>query len=110
MAKVIWKPVEGYEKQYQVSSDGRVRSCERVSIFKRATTMVRKKVPGKELKPTINPDGYRVAELWKDGSRERVYLHILVLKAFVGPGPEGASGRHIDGDLNNNHLNNLMWR
>jgi hypothetical protein len=109
MEKLIWKPVPGYEKVYQVSNDGRVRSRERVTLFKRGTTMVRKKIAAKILKPTVNADGYHVAELWEEGERERVYLHILVLRAFVGEAPDGAVGRHIDGDLSNNRLDNLAW-
>jgi hypothetical protein len=37
------------------------------------------------------------------------YVHRLVLKAFVGPCPEGMEGCHWDGDACNNKLDNLRW-
>jgi hypothetical protein len=38
-----------------------------------------------------------------------VYVHALVLAAFVGPCPEGMEACHWDGDPGNNRLDNLRW-
>ena len=34
----IWKPVKGYEKYYAVSNKGRIRSLDRVILFKDGKT------------------------------------------------------------------------
>lgn len=41
--------------------------------------------------------------------REHHWVHRLVLEAFVGPAPEGAVARHLNGDPTDNHLENLAW-
>lgn len=33
----------------------------------------------------------------------------LVLETFVGPKPKGMKCIHLDGDLENNRLDNLVW-
>lgn len=38
-----------------------------------------------------------------------IYIHQLVLKTFVGPCPEDMEIRHLDGNSQNNHLNNLKY-
>lgn len=53
--------------------------------------------------------GYRGVCLC-DGPRRKIFLvHNLVLLAFVGPAPLGADCRHLDGDKDNNHLENLQY-
>lgn len=42
------------------------------------------------------------------GRKDR-YIHRLVLEAFVGPCPEGMEARHINGDHQDNRLENLCW-
>lgn len=96
-----WRPILGYEGMYEVSSDGRVRGLPR-SCHVRS-------VPGKELKLSVNKGGYHVARLCKDGKLTSRTVHSLVLEAFVGPRPEGAVARHLDGDRLNNSPDNLAW-
>jgi hypothetical protein len=38
-----------------------------------------------------------------------VYVHHLILLAFVGPRPEGCVTRHLDDDKANNRLGNLCY-
>lgn len=38
-----------------------------------------------------------------------VRLHVLVLEAFVGPRPSGYECRHLDGNPQNNTVENLRW-
>jgi len=44
-----------------------------------------------------------------DGTCKTVYIHHLVLLAFVGPKPKGLVGCHNDGDVTNNKSSNLRW-
>ena len=43
------------------------------------------------------------------GQWKRVYVHRLVLATFVGPRPEGLVINHIDGNKENNNLDNLEY-
>lgn len=80
-----WRDVEG--TGYKVSSLGRV-------IGRR----------GKILRPWRSPLGYRAVCI--DG--EVTYVHRLVAEAFFGEAP-GLQVDHIDGDKDNNSVDNLRW-
>lgn len=99
-----WRPIEGQEGSYEVSSFGRVRSLTRQIRCKNGAVKV---IQGKVLRP-FKGDAYehRVISF---GKRNRHYVHLLVLAAFVGPRPEGMEGCHNDGDPYNNHVSNLRW-
>ena len=45
----------------------------------------------------------------KYGKSCYVLIHRLVLEAFVGPCPVGMECRHLDGNPENNRLENLKW-
>ena len=92
--KEQWKPIEGYEN-YQVSTYGRVKSL--------GNSKSRKE---KLLKPGKNK-GYLHVALWKNGVKERFYIHRLVYSAFVGDIPDGMDINHLDENKENNHLENL---
>lgn len=78
--KEIWKDIKGYEGIYQVSSEGRVRSLDRVEDRGR-------NIKGKILKPSINPYGYCVVGLFKNGTQKKNMVHRLVAEAFI-PNPD----------------------
>jgi hypothetical protein len=93
-----WRPILGWEGLYEVSNEGRVRSCE----GRRQRPIV--------LVPLKTDKGYLRANLYAPGGRkERRTIHRAVLEAFVGPCPEGQQGCHNDGDRTNNRLENLRW-
>lgn len=53
-------------------------------------------------------DGYLIIDLWKT----KVFckkIHRLLLETFVGPCPEGMECRHLNGDRQDNRLENLKW-
>lgn len=92
----IWKPVEGYSGDYEVSDAGEVRS------FKYKQSRI--------LSPGLSPLGYKTVWLRHKGKRARGYqVHRLVLEAFVGACPEGYECGHRDGNPSNNNLSNLRW-
>ncbi len=58
------------------------------------------------------PDRYKIVGLRSPdnpGTKKQVYVHQLVLGAFVGPCPIGMECRHLDGNPSNNFLSNLRW-
>ncbi|WP_454113585.1 HNH endonuclease [Microbacterium maritypicum] len=88
-----WRTVPEYEGLYEVSDLGRVRNS-RTGHVRSVNT---------------KPSGHQRVLLWRDGKEQGMYVHRLVLMAFVGPCPEGMEGCHNDGDPANNGLDNLRW-
>lgn len=91
--KETWKPVVGWESLYEISTHGRLRSL--------ITKLVRKLQTDK--------DGYQTTHLHFKGNRSFVYVHRLILEAFVGPCPLDQQACHNDGNSAHNQLNNLRW-
>lgn len=91
--EVRWKPVLNYEG-YEVSELGQVRSMKRNKILKAH--------PNKNYK-------YLQVALWKNSKMKLLYLHRVVAEAFID-NPNGYNiVRHIDGDVTNNTVSNLIW-
>lgn len=104
-------PVVGYEGRYEVSDLGNVRSVDRVVEY---TTGHDRVVPGRLLKPYAT--GKNAGDLHQKvslplGRRrfKQVFVHKLVLEAFVGLAPDGMCACHFDDDPTNNKLSNLRW-
>ena len=91
----IWKPVVGYEGQYDVSSLGRVRSH------------VAKK-PLLVLSQYRRKDGYLQVQLKVNQKPQNRLVHTLVDEAFNGPRVSGLEVNHVDGDKRNNDIGNLQ--
>ena len=97
---------------YEVSTTGRVRSVDRVvPIGTKANGRKGfQRWKGKELAQTQTPKGYQKVELSQPGHRAlHVYVHRLVMLAFVGPCPEGLEVCHNNGKRTDNRLNNLRY-
>jgi hypothetical protein len=95
-----WLPVLGYEDLYEVSSDGQVRSKDRVS----SDGSLRR---GRLLTPTGLK--HKHVTLSRSGVKVQAHVHVLVLEAFVGPRPDGMECLHWDDDPTNNNVANLRW-
>lgn len=100
----MWKPVVGYEKYYEISSHGRIRSKDRPVWNGKAWYTL----PGRILK-TGNEGHYPRIVLRGESGEKKFYIHELVLTHFVGPRPDGHYGRHLDDCKTNNHVENLEW-
>ena len=95
MTEEIWRTIKGYEGQYQVSDQGRVRSLkfgeERI------------------LKPVRMPNGYLKVNLCKNGEKKTYRVHSLVAQTFI-PNPDNLPQvNHKDEDKENNSVQNLEW-
>lgn len=102
----IWKDIEGYEGLYRISSNGIIKSLDRV-VNNNGGYDYRK---GRVLKQDVDRGGYMQIHLCKDGKRKTLKLHRLVAKAFpeiCGEWFEGCEIDHIDGVKNNNKATNL---
>lgn len=53
--------------------------------------------------------GYHYVTLRKDGKNHLEYVHRLVAKNFIKNPHNKETVNHIDGNKNNNHVNNLEW-
>lgn len=97
-----WKPIIGYEDNYEISDFGRVKSL----VFKNGTVTKRKE---RILTPTDNGNGYLIISLIKGGKRKNHYIHRLVADAFVAR-PTGKNVvNHKDFNKKNNNYKNLEW-
>lgn len=105
MTEEIWKPIKNYEGLYEVSNHGRVRSLDRWRISGRYKCAMLYK--GRILKPGKNAVGYLKVDLSKNGKQKTCRVNRLVLAAFVGS--SDLEGNHIDGDKENNKLENLEY-
>ena len=86
MMQELWKPVD-LGTNYQVSSHGRVHNIK----------------TGKFLAGTLTEDGYtRFCLSDADGVHWNVTGHVLVMREFAGPCPDGQQVRHLDGNPVNN--------
>ena len=89
----IWKDIVGYEGLYQVSNLGRVKSVKRNKI----------------LSQKHNWDGYLRIQLWRNNKNKYVSIHRLVAEAFIENPNKKPFINHIDGNKQNNNVDNLEW-
>jgi hypothetical protein len=107
----MWKPIPGYENAYEASTEGRIRSLERIVTYtRRDGRRVERKHPSKVLRPGLNSSGYEIVTLCDTANRHHTRtVHLLILETFVGPKQPGQQCRHLDGSIRNNALSNLRW-
>lgn len=92
----VWKDLERFCNLYQVSNTGKIRSLINNRILKPSIIAYRKEK---------NKDGYKVVNIRK----KIYYIHRLVAEEFI-PNPEGKPFiNHIDGNKQNNSVENLEW-
>jgi len=92
MKEIVWKPVYGYEKNYEISTEGQVRSNYR----------------GGRILCQAKHGGYMFVVLSKDKKKKPINVHRLVAKTFLGDFA-GMQVNHKDGDKLNNCVDNLEW-
>jgi hypothetical protein len=101
----IWKDVNGYEGIYQVSSFGRMRRISQEQNRKTPRSPKYRYVIGSTSSKT-SKGKYRLVGL---GKRKRELLHRIVALTFI-PNPKNKPQvNHIDGNPQNNKVDNLEW-
>ena len=101
-----WVPIKGYEGYYEVSSEGNVRSVDRVIRYKNGHYQ---KFKSRTLKPKITMQGYEQVDLSKNNKVKQVKVHRLVAENFVSNPYGKPQINHIDGIKLNNNVRNLEW-
>lgn len=89
----MWKDIEGYNGDYQISTLGNVKSLKRNST--------------RLLKETKNPKGYSIIGLYIHGTKTSLTVHRLVMLTFKGYSVMEVN--HINGDKSDNRLINLEY-
>jgi hypothetical protein len=102
----VWGDIPNYEGLYQVSNQGRVRSCDRVAPRKTNGDIHLK---GAILKLGKCRNGYMRVGLSEFGERKSMAVHRLVALVFIGKPKEESQVNHIDGVKSNNCVSNLEY-
>lgn len=106
MQAELWKPIKGYEGLYQVSSKGRIRSLKRTKKNKWGGII---QVKERVLANGISGQGYINVLLYNNGNRRTYKAHRLVAEAFISNPDNKPHVNHIDGNKENNSIENLEW-
>lgn len=106
----IWKDIKGYEGLYQVSNLGKIKSLGRTieRIGPNGKKFYRN-YPSKIIKIALDTKGYYRTNLAKNGINKTVKIHRIVAEAFIPNTYNKPQINHIDGNKQNNNVNNLEW-
>ena len=105
LSNEVWKDIKGYEGRYQISNMGRVRSVERVVIWKDKSEKHYKS----RIMKTRQKQGYVSVCLFKDYKRQDFKVHRLVAETFIQNPNNLPFINHIDENKLNNKAVNLEW-
>lgn len=102
----IFKDVKGAEGIYQISTKGRLKSCERYIPYRNGGKALLKEIM---MKSNVNYKGYEYFMLRINGKNKYKSVHHLVAEAFI-PNPNGYTEiNHKDENKLNNCVENLEW-
>lgn len=97
-----WRPVRGYGGLYEVSSEGRVRSLDRMDTNGRTRK-------GVVLVNLMGASGYLQVNLHGRGIQKTYCVHKLVLLSFGVAPMDDEEVRHLNGIRTDNTISNLSW-
>lgn len=102
MANELWKPVKGFEGFYEVSSEGRVRSVDRIDA--RGQHRKSKIMSVKKIQNT------KKVTFFRDGKSKTFTLKKLVAGAFLEAPKADEKLVYVDGNPDNICAENLKWQ
>jgi hypothetical protein len=101
----IWQDLPGSEGTYQISNLGRVKTLDRVIKCGRN---IKKHIPEKVM-AVRDHAGYKTVTLRINGKTKVCSIHRLVAKTFIANSNNYKCVNHIDGNKENNAVDNLEW-
>lgn len=109
--KEIWLPCKGYEGCYEISSFGNLSSVDRIrhTVLGKKRTPAFRKIKGKPKKQFLDIGGYFVAGMSDGNTVKTKKIHCLVADTFLPLIEDKLFVNHIDGNKQNNHIDNLEW-
>jgi len=102
----IWKPIKGYESNYEISNIGRVRTIEHHTIGKNGRLM---HTHQRIKRPSMTRKGYYYVNLSKNGIKKCFKIHLLVAQAFIQNVDNKPFIDHINTIKTDNRVCNLRW-
>lgn len=102
MANELWKPIKGFEGFYEVSSEGRVRSVDRIDA--RGQHRKSKIMSVKKIQNT------KKVTFFRDGKSKTFTLKKLVADAFLEAPKADEKLVNVDGNPDNICAENLKWQ
>lgn len=102
---VYWRDIPGWEGYYQASTDGRIRSVNRVI----EVDGKKRNWKGRILTLFPDKDGYLRVKLCRNGKYPTHKVHRLVASTFLLSEPNEKQVNHKDGNKQNNDVSNIHW-
>jgi len=106
MSNEEWRCVAEYEGLYEVSNLGRIRSLDHTTVD---TKNIERSFKGRVLSLSTDSHGYNIKTLYLNGERCAFRLHRLIAQAFISNPNDLPYIDHVDGNKENNNINNLEW-
>ena len=105
----VWKQIPVFS-DYEISTYGKIKSLDRIKVFKNGRQM---HFGSKKKTLRIHPgNGFLMTDLIDNrGKRKTIYPHKLVAITFIKNEKPRKNKVviHLDGDLQNNRIENLKW-
>ncbi len=91
----IWKPVRGWEKNYEISTKGKVRSLRTGNFLKPNLQAGYHRIQLSTVRPTVRA--------------RRVFIHRLMAETFLHRAPDKQWAAHVNGKRADNRIENIYW-
>lgn len=105
--KEIWKDIKNFEGIYQVSNLGNIKGIDR--YVNSGINIKKRLIKEKKKKLTKNKKGYLKVTLFKNGKGTTREVQRFVAETFIPNPNKLPQVNHIDGNKQNNNVNNLEW-